>query len=94
MSDDDPILVCCPYCLSRWTTLASPDAPFTAPARCRRCGMDPRSDAPIEATLSRWSAMPRQTCGACGAQVPALAIRCSQCKASLRGAAAKGPRRR
>ena len=89
MSEDDPILVCCPYCLGMLGTLAEPDAPFVVPAACAKCGMDPRNDAPLETTLSRWGAMAKQACAACGAQVPALAIRCSKCKASLRVEAPK-----
>src|SRR5690606_4645632 len=76
MSDEDPILVCCPYCIRSLGTIDEPDEPFTLPEVCPRCGMDPRNDAPIEITLLSWSDMPKKPCAACGKDVPALAVRC------------------
>jgi len=81
-----PILVCCPYCIRSLGTIAEPDDPFALPEVCPRCGMDPRNDAPLEMPLSACSDMPKKPCPACGNGVPALAVRCGHCKASLRAA--------
>jgi hypothetical protein len=83
MSEDDPILVCCPCCCRSLGTIEEPGAPFKLPARCPRCGEDPRRDAPLEMTLSAWAAMPKKTCKACKKKVPKLATRCGECKAKL-----------
>ena len=82
MSDEDPILICCPYCIRSLGSIEEPDMPFAVPAKCPRCGMDPRNDAPFEMTLSAWGRMPKRPCSVCGEQVPKLAVRCGDCKAA------------
>jgi hypothetical protein len=83
MSDDDPILVCCPYCVRSLGTIEEPDAAFTVPAKCPRCGMDPRKDAPLEMPLSAWGLMSKKRCPHCGKDVPKLAVRCGHCAAAI-----------
>lgn len=89
MSDDDPILICCPYCIRSLGTIDEPDAPFALPPECPRCGMDPRNDAPLEMTLSAWGRMEKKRCPACGKDVPGLSIRCGHCRAETSGPAKK-----
>jgi hypothetical protein len=81
VSDEDPILVCCPYCIRSLGVIDAPDAAFAVPASCARCGEDPRKDAPLEMTLSAWGEMENKPCAACGEHIPTLAVRCGNCRA-------------
>lgn len=87
MNDDDPILICCPYCLASMGTIDAPDEAFDPPALCARCGLDPRHDAAFELTLWQWMALEKTPCPACRVDVPTLAIRCRECRADTRARA-------
>jgi hypothetical protein len=82
MKDDNPIYICCPYCLSWLGTIPAPDVAFDPPTSCRRCGGDPRRDAPFEMRFSAWVDLTRVPCAACGEPVPTLATRCMRCGGS------------
>jgi hypothetical protein len=91
MSEEDPTLLCCPYCIGMLTMIVDDDEAFVVPAACRHCGMDPRKDALIEVPLSRRGAMPKRARPGCGSEIWSLASHCPSChvRVSTVDAAAK-----